>query len=220
MTFNLQQGYSAQGTKNFAGQLELIRRVNPDLVGLQETDTARVAGGNSDLVRFLADRLNYHAYAGPRTGAGTFGIALLSRVPIEKARTFYLSSTGEQTAVLVAETRVRGMTYHVFVTHLGNGGPVIQQRQVLNLLAGQTNVILMGDFNFRPSQEPYRLTSQRLEDGWLMAGEKRVDPPGQNLNDRIDHVFLCPGTRVQRAEYLGPGASDHPAMVVQIGDPR
>jgi endonuclease/exonuclease/phosphatase (EEP) superfamily protein YafD len=53
-----------------------------------------------------------------------------------------------------------------------------------------------------------------------MAAEKRVDPPGQNLNDRIDHVFLCPGTRVQRAEYLGPGASDHPAMVVEIGDPR
>jgi hypothetical protein len=29
----------------------------------------------------------------------------------------------------------------VFVTHLGNGGPVIQQREVLDLVAGKTNVI-------------------------------------------------------------------------------
>jgi len=220
MTFNLQQGYSAKGTRNFAGQLELIRRVDPDLVGLQETDTARLAGGNSDLVRFLANRLNYHACAGPRTGAGTFGIALLSRLPIEAARTFYLYSTGEQTAVLAAEIRVRGTSHSVFVTHLGNGGPLIQQREILDLVAGKTNVILMGDFNFRPGREQYQLTLGRLEDAWLMAAEKRIDPPGLDLNRRIDHVFLSRGTPVRRAAYLDPGASDHPTMVVEVGDAR
>ncbi|HOY57690.1 MAG TPA: endonuclease/exonuclease/phosphatase family protein, partial [Verrucomicrobiota bacterium] len=44
MTFNLQQGYSAAGSRNFDGQLEFIRQVRPDIMGLQETDTARVAG--------------------------------------------------------------------------------------------------------------------------------------------------------------------------------
>jgi len=34
MTFNLQQGYSASGTRNFAGQLEQIRQIDPDLLGL------------------------------------------------------------------------------------------------------------------------------------------------------------------------------------------
>ena len=217
MTFNLQQGYSALGTRNFAGQLEQIREVNPDLLGLQESDTARVAGGNSDLVRYLADRLNYHSWCGPRTVAGTFGIALLSRYPIERAHTFYLASTGEQTAVIAAQVRTGDQTHHVLVTHLGNGGPNLQQRQVLEIVAGKTNVILMGDFNFTPADEPYRLTVAWLEDAWLAAGERDAGRGGLNADDRIDHVFVSPGTRVLRAEYLGSGASDHPVMVVEIG---
>lgn len=220
MTFNLQQGYSAAGAKDFAGQLEFIRRVNPDIVGLQETDTARLAGGNSDLVGYLAGGLNAYACAGPRTGAGTFGIALLSRFPIERPRTFYLHSTGEQTAVLEAAIQVDNTTYHVFVTHLGNGGPLAQQRQVLELVADKTNVILMGDFNFRPNAEPYRLTSERLADAWSTARERRVDPPHQDLEHRIDHVFLSPGMTVPQAEYLDPCVSDHPAVVVRIGRTR
>ena len=220
MTFNLQQGYSAAGAKDFAGQLEFIRRVNPDIVGLQETDTARLAGGNSDLVGYLAGGLNAYACAGPRTGAGTFGIALLSRFPIERPRTFYLHSTGEQTAVLTAEIRIEKATYHVFVTHLGNGGPIAQQRQVLELVAGKTNMILIADFNFRPDAEPYRLTSERLADAWSTARERRVDPPHQDLEHRIDHIFLSPGMTVPQAEYLDPGVSDHPTLVVRIGRTR
>jgi endonuclease/exonuclease/phosphatase family metal-dependent hydrolase len=216
MTFNLQQGYSAAGARNFTGQLALIRQANPDIVGLQETDTARVAGGNSDLVRFLAKRLNFYAHAGPRTGGGTFGVALLSRFPIARARVYYLSSTGEQTAVLAADLDVDGTTHHVFVTHLGNAGPIVQQREILELLAGKTNVFLMGDFNFRPDTESYRLTVERLKDAWLAAGERRADPPNQNPDHRIDHVFVSPDIPVRRAEYLGPGASDHPAMVVEV----
>jgi len=216
MTFNLQQGCNAAGSRNFKGQLEFIRQVRPDIVGLQETDTARIAGGNADLVRFLGDGLNFHAHAGPRTSAGTFGIALLSRFPIERTRVFYLHSIGEQTAVLDAEIRVSERVYRVFVTHLGNGGPTSQQREVLELVAGKTNVILMGDFNFRPGAEPYRLTLERLDDAWLTARERRVDPPHQDIERRIDHVFLSREAPVARAEYLDAGASDHPAVVVNI----
>ena len=79
-------------------------------------------------MRYLADRLNFHSYYGPRTVSGTFGIALLSRYSIEAARTFYLSSTGEQTAAITAQVSVAGKRYQVVVTHLGNGGPIMQQR--------------------------------------------------------------------------------------------
>ncbi len=217
MTFNLQQGYSATGSRNFSGQLEFIRQARPDIVGLQETDTARIAGGNADLARFLGDGLDFHAHAGPRTSAGTFGIALLSRFPIQRTRVFYLHSIGEQTAVLEAEIRVNGKAYHVYVTHLGNGGPTSQQREVLDLVAGETNVILMGDFNFRPGSEPYRVTLERLDDAWVTARERRVDAPDQDIERRIDHIFLSREAPVARAECLDAGASDHPAVVVDVG---
>jgi len=217
MTYNVQQGYSKDGMKNFDGQLALIRAQNPDMLGLQESDTNRIAGGNSDLVRYFADRLGMYSYYGPKTVPGTFGIALLSRYPIEDPRTFYMYSEGEQTAAIWAQVTVDGRGFDVFVTHLGNGGPIVQQQAILGEVQGLQYVILMGDFNFRPDTEQYRITVELLEDAWLVRWPSGVDDQELNPDRRIDHVFLTPGTQVLDARYLLSPASDHPAEVVQIG---
>jgi endonuclease/exonuclease/phosphatase family metal-dependent hydrolase len=216
LTYNLQQGYSANGIKNFTRQLEVLRRANADIIGLQETDTARAAGGNSDAVRYFADQLELYSYYGPTSVTGTFGIALLSRYPILNPRTFFMYSAGEQTAAIQAQVVVGGKTFNLLVTHLGNGGPLIQQNEVLENLAGKENIIAVGDFNFTPDTDQYRLTTGVLADAWLAGADQRLDPPGQDLTNRIDHILLSPGTQVTTAEYLGPGPSDHPAMVVDI----
>ncbi len=96
MTYNVQQGYSETGEKNYAGQLAVIRAQNPDIVTLQESDTNRPAGGNEDLVRYFADALGMHAYYGPKTVTGTFGIALLSHYLLQDAQTVYLFSEGSK----------------------------------------------------------------------------------------------------------------------------
>ena len=76
----------------------LLRTVDADIIGLQECDTARIANGNADIVKYFADRLDLYSYYGPKTVTGTFGIALLSKYPIEDPQTVYLYSLGEQTA--------------------------------------------------------------------------------------------------------------------------
>jgi endonuclease/exonuclease/phosphatase family metal-dependent hydrolase len=215
LTFNIQQGYDANGQKNFEGQLQAIRQLNPDMIALQESDTARVANGNSDVVRFLADRLNMNAYYGPKTVTGTFGIALLSRYPFENPQTFFMYSIGEQTASLSVPIQVGQKKFNILVTHLGNDGPMIQQQQVLQRLDGLTNVIAMGDFNFRPDSDQYRLTLQNYEDAWTVAASQ-VMPTGETPAGQIDHVFLSPGMKVGRAEVVAPGPSDHPMLVVDI----
>ena len=101
------------------------------IIGLQESDTARIAGGNADVVAYLADRLEMYSYYGPSPVSGTFGIALLSRYPIGNPRTYYLYSEGEQVAITDADIRIDDKSYKVFVTHLGNDGPMIQVRQML-----------------------------------------------------------------------------------------
>ena len=83
-------------------------------------------------MRYFADNLGMYSYYGPSTTAGTFGIALLSKYPIVQAATFYLYSTGEQTACIQAVIAANGAFYNVFVTHLGNGGPMVQLIDVLN----------------------------------------------------------------------------------------
>lgn len=216
LTYNLQQGYSKAGLKNYRGQLEVLQRENPDLIGLQETDTNRISGGNSDIVRFFADRLNYYSYYSPTTVVGTFGLALLSRYPIQNPRTFFMYSRGEQTATIVADIMVGEKTFHIFVTHLGNGGPIVQQEALLQVVQGVPDVIAMGDFNFRPDTQQYQITRQVLDDAWLLKWPTGVDDQGVNPLRRIDHVFVSPGMQITGVWYLAGPASDHPAMKVEI----
>ncbi|MFQ5436338.1 MAG: endonuclease/exonuclease/phosphatase family protein, partial [Anaerolineae bacterium] len=216
LTYNIQQGYSESGLRNFAGQLDLIRSVDADIIGLQESDTNRIAGGNADVVRYLADALEMHAYHGPKTVAGTFGIALLSKYPIENPQTFYMFSEGEQTATIAAEINVGGPVFHVFVTHLGNGGPLRQQEAIMQAAAGKAPLILMGDFNFRPDSDPYQLTTAVLDDAWLRLDEADRNPEPSN---RIDHIFISPEVRVESVRYILDPASDHPAATAVLAVP-
>jgi endonuclease/exonuclease/phosphatase family metal-dependent hydrolase len=214
-TYNIRQGYDLAGERNFDGQINLIRTKSPDILGLQECDTARIAGGNADIVAYFADRLNMYAYYGPSPVTGTFGVALLSRYPIENARTFYLFSLGEQVAVIEADITIAGQTYKVYVMHLGNRGPIFQQEQLLELMRGQENVIAMGDFNFRHYEEQYDITVAEYDDAYSHAMDRNI-PADFDVEDRIDHVFVTPGTSVTYLEYLMQPESDHPALFVEI----
>lgn len=216
LTYNIQQGYNRDGLRDHDGQLALIRDVDADIIGLQESDTARIAGGNADVVKYLADRLDLHSYYGPKTVPGTFGIALLSKYPIENPRTFYMYSEGEQTATIEAQITVGGRSFNVFVTHLGNGGPMVQQEAILHRVRGKENVILMGDFNFRPDTEQYRMTTGLLDDSWLQRWPGGNEGQGIDPARRIDHIFVSPGTKVVDSEYLPGPQSDHPAMTTII----
>ncbi len=216
LTYNIQQGYSEDGQQAADDQLAVMRDVNADLIGLQESDTNRIAGGNADLVRYYADALDMHAYYGPTPVVGTFGIALLSRYPIEQPRTFYMYSEGEQTATIEAQITVGVTTYSVFVTHLGNHGPMVQQEAVLEAVGDRQPVILMGDFNFRPDTPQYALTTARLDDAWLRRWPDGIDDRGFSPPKRIDHIFVSRTLTVDDARYIDSPASDHPAMMAVL----
>ncbi len=214
-TYNIQQGYDDLGEQNFDDQIALIQTKAPDILGLQECDTARIAGGNVDVVAYFANRLNMYSYYGPSPVTGTFGIALLSTYPIDNPRTFFLYSKGEQVAVIEADITVGDETYKVYVTHLGNSGPIFQINQMLELMRGQKNVIAMGDFNFRPHEEQYALVTADFDDAYVITSQ-RFSPEDLDMEDRIDHVFVSPGIQVGYLEYLPKGESDHPALFVNI----
>jgi endonuclease/exonuclease/phosphatase family metal-dependent hydrolase len=215
LTYNIQQGYDAAGMKNYAGQLALIQQLKPDVIGLQESDTSRIANGNSDVVRYFADHLGMYSYYGPKTVQGTFGVALLSRYPIKNPRTFYMVSEGEQTATIVAEITAGGKTYHVMSTHLGNDGPLPQLLDVLSQVDRQSNTVLMGDFNFNPTTEQYRQITALLDDAWGRAGSPPPIGAEWNADQRIDHLFISPNVDVVDAQYVRTPLSDHPALVVE-----
>ena len=235
LSYNIQQGADEPGDLNFDGQRAIIDLLNPDIVGLVESDTARIANGNNDIVRYFSETLGYYSYYGPKTVTGTFGIALLSKYPILNPRTFYMQSKGEQTATIWAQIIIGGTMFNIFVTHLGNyentslgdRTQIVQQENLLTVTDSKANVVLMGDFNFEPNTEQYNITVAQLYDCWELVYNSNpvnavVDPnlPGERIipDERIDHVFVSSelNTSVSYIHYTGGYESDHPAVYTTI----
>jgi len=235
LTYNIQQSADEPGNKNFEGQLSVIQNLNPDIIGLQESDTARIANGNTDIVRYISNNLGYYSYFGPKTVTGTFGIALLSKYPILNARTFYMECVEEQAATIWAQIKVGTKTFNIFVTHLGNyrnttkgdRTQIVQQENLLTVTAGKENVILMGDFNFEPNTEQYNITIAQFYDSWELVSAANpanavVDPnlPGERIipDERIDHIFVSHHLNESMIyiHYTGGFESDHPALYANL----
>jgi endonuclease/exonuclease/phosphatase family metal-dependent hydrolase len=210
VSYNIQQGYTKDARDDLDAQLAVLRGLDADVIGLSECDTSRLAGGNDDIVRYLARKLGMYVHHGPTPAAGTFGVALLSRSPIVTARTFYLYSVGEQTALVVAEL---AGGRRVAATHLGNDGPIIQLENTLAALQDQG--LVMGDFNFVADSLQYAQTVQTLDDAWQIAAQHE----GERLVGDLDHLFVSRGTRVASARYVREDASDHPALLVELAPP-
>jgi endonuclease/exonuclease/phosphatase family metal-dependent hydrolase len=218
LTYNLQQGVSDAQIKNYDGQLGVIRQIDADIIGLQET--SKIAG-NSDVVRYLANKLNLYSYFGPKGVTGTTGVALLSKYPIENPRTIYHFSENvdrKQTATIEAEITVGSIAFTVYVTHTygRTSAKMILQNDVLEAASGKSNVIFLGDFNFGPNSEPYNLTTAVLDDSWWLKWPTGVNSLGETNSGEVDHVFLSPGTSVSDCRYVTDPQSDHPAYWVDI----
>ena len=70
LSYNLQQGADLSGNRNWENQLALIRRINADIIGLQESDTPRPSNGNVAAAKYFGAKLGYHIYYGPNTVSG------------------------------------------------------------------------------------------------------------------------------------------------------
>ncbi len=218
LTYNIAQGMNDVDIKNYDGQLELIRGIDADIIGLQET--SKIAGG-SDVVRYLANGLNLYSYFGPKGVTGTTGVALLSKYPILNPRTIYHYNEvvdRKQTVTIEAEIVVGSRTFTIYNTHTygRTSTKSILQSDVLNIADGISNVIFMGDFNFRPFTEPYNLTTDVLDDSWWLRWPTGSDSLGNNNSRMIDHIFVSSGTTIMDCQYVFDPQSDHPAYWVDI----
>jgi endonuclease/exonuclease/phosphatase family metal-dependent hydrolase len=74
----------------------------------------------------------------------------------------------------------------------------------------------MGDFNFRPGSDAYQFTTQSLEDSWVVYGGGNIEGREADNRQRIDHIFVSPGTKIAVSRYLNGPQSDHPALETVI----
>lgn len=226
MTFNIESG-----VRGLDGVAEVIRGARPDIVALQEVDLGSSRAGGLDQTAVLAERtgLPYHAHF--RTTdlfGGAYGIALLSRFPLEAMEQYPLPVPpgAEPRTVVHALMQVAGREVSVYLTHLirrpFNGEARVRQSALIAALLAKDPrpKLLMGDLNDDPDSQPVRLLRREITDVAAASGQGLDGtfplplPFAPAL--RIDYVFACDEFVPVRSAVLHVGASDHYPVIADL----
>jgi endonuclease/exonuclease/phosphatase family metal-dependent hydrolase len=224
MTFNIQSGI--QGLDKVA---EVIRSAAPDIVALQEVDVRSLRASGLDQPAVLAERTGLPYYAHFRTTSlfgGDYGVALLSRFPLESVRQHPLPVVAgtEPRTVAHALVKVNGQEVSVYVTHLtrrpfNNAIRVRQSVAILALLDQDPRPkLLMGDLNDTPESSSLRLFKRELMDVFARRGEgSAITYPLPLIPSlRLDYVLASDRFMPRRSKVLNVRASDHYPVVAEL----
>ena len=230
LTYNILHGAGMDDKVNLARTAEVIKRVNPDLVALQEVDKLTARSGRVDEAAELGKMTGMHAVFGNAMAfdGGEYGEAVLSRLPFESTESHKLPQMKNREPREALEVRVRvpagaaaGETI-VFVSthwdHLDDDANRLQQGAYLGEWAAKQTapVILAGDWNDKPGSRALAT----LGGGWLdtTPAAPQFTWPSDKPEIRLDYIFARPTNRwrLVSAEVVNePMASDHrPVRVV------
>jgi endonuclease/exonuclease/phosphatase family metal-dependent hydrolase len=207
----------------------VINRQQPHFVALQEVDvhTGR-SGRNVHEAEALAARTGMHAYftkAIPYDG-GEYGVAVLSRYPIQQGKGYQLPSApgskGEPRALCtVTATLPGGRRVMMASTHLdvlkADTNRLLQMREIARILgsAGMP-VILAGDFNARPGSAAIQVLDSAFT---RTCSSCPFTIPVDRPNRTIDMVAFAPrkAFKVLQHEVIPERyASDHLPVMARL----
>jgi endonuclease/exonuclease/phosphatase family metal-dependent hydrolase len=221
--------------------LATLRRLDADLVAVQEVDRCQPRSSGTDQARQLGEALDMtwryapallgtpggpDGWRAPAPGdadpGGTaYGIALLSRLPLEDTETVLLPQAGrdEPRVALVAGLADQGRPLTVAATHLSFvPGPNLTQLRALQRHLDERGGprLLLGDLNLW-----WPLVRLASLPGWrpLVRGPTfRNRPPGSRARMvQLDHVLAAgAGFHPLATRIVGGPASDHRAVVVEL----
>ena len=141
--------------------------------------------------------------------AGTWGIALLSRLPVRRVEIVQLArlrrDSAERRSAVLAELEVGTSSVTVVGTHLAHlthGSPLLVQRLRHTLPAPGQAAVLAGDMNFWGPPLSLALP------GWRRAVKARTYPSWR-AHSQIDHIFVTGAVEVISGGSLAVGNSDH-----------
>ncbi|KAK6458918.1 Frag1/DRAM/Sfk1 family-domain-containing protein [Scheffersomyces xylosifermentans] len=108
---------------------DLIKDAEIDIIGLLESDTQRLIGGNRDFTQKIAEDLGMYVDYGPGPNQHTWGAALLSKFPIISSTHHLLPSpVGELAPAIHATLNIYGELVDVVVFHSGQEEDVEDRR--------------------------------------------------------------------------------------------
>jgi endonuclease/exonuclease/phosphatase family metal-dependent hydrolase len=243
-SFNIFGGRTWDGSRvDLDLTLASLRRLDADLVAVQEVDRDQARSHRADQARQLGEALGMSWHYAPALlgtpgnpegwrvpaagnadpGGTAYGIALLSRLPLEEVETVLLPRSGrdEPRVALVAGLAGGGRRLTVAGTHLSfvPGANLAQLHALQRHLDERGGPrLLLGDLNLW-----WPLVRLLSRPGWrplVHGGTFRNRPPGSLAPlVQLDHVLAAgAGASLRRhsARIVAGPASDHRAVVVEL----
>jgi len=221
-SYNIHSCFGIDGRYSPERTAEVIRELQPDIIGLQEVDS-RLAAERMLQLDYLAARTRLKAVAGPciRDKKGCYGNALLTKFPVVGVRLIDLSIPGrEPRGAMDVDLNVNGALLRTVVTHLGCSA-VERRHQIRRLLDRidrrmERPALIMGDFNeWIPMSNSLKTIHSRVG-----AASSCRTFPSRFPVFALDRIWVCGnGARPEFSVHKTPlsrTASDHLPITASI----
>lgn len=225
LSYNIHAGIGMDKRLDLPRLAETIKKQTPDFVLLQEVDRNTARTGGVDQAATLGELTGMHAVFGKAIDLppGEYGLAILSRFPVESHEVLSLprADEGEKRAVLrVRVVFTGGKPLDVLCTHfchMNRESRKMQAAKINEHFAGDGATILGGDLNETPGSDGIDL----LDGKWTRACGDEPTFPAPEPRHKIDYVFFRDGggLKFSRQESTVPVeevASDHRPVLVAL----
>ena len=198
--------------------LQAIRAANPDVIVLMEV--------NDDWMRVLKPLMDeVYTFSVTEPRADNFGIALLSRLPLERSETLFLGEAGIPS--IRARARLGERTLTILASHpvppIGAQRAALRDGQLADIAETAATIsgplVVLGDLNCTNFSSRFRdlLTVGGLQDSARGRGFQPTWPaPWLPVMLPLDHCLLRGGVAVRRRRTRAACGSDHFALVVDL----
>ena len=219
MSYNIRNGRGLDNVADFWRTAEVINKICPDVVAVQEIDSVTGRSGGKDVLREIAGlTLMYYTYA-PAIDydGGKYGIGMLSKEKPLGYRYLPLPGREEARTLLVVEFE----KYIYCCTHLSLTEedrmlslPVIRQVAV----SANKPFFIAGDMNARPHSDFIR---QLQNDFVILTDTRKPTFPADKPDETIDYIAAYAKdtiafTRISSRVWDEPAASDHRPILTDI----
>ncbi|MGD8867306.1 MAG: endonuclease/exonuclease/phosphatase family protein [Gemmatimonadales bacterium] len=224
LSYNIKHGLGMDGAIDLERIARVINDLHPDVVTLQEVDSAVERTSGVDQTTVLGKLTGMHSVFGTFFDyqGGRYGMALLSKYPFISYTNHLLPKGVEHRAALAGRIRVGedGPEVVVVGIHLVWTGEerYSQAARLIEIFQDEKSpVILAGDFNSRPDSDVMALVGE----AWHIPdkGEDHFTFPSDAPDREIDYIVYRPSDRFEVVEHRvvdEPVASDHRPLLLEL----
>lgn len=219
MNYNIRNGKGLDDVTNYQRTADVINKVRPTVVALQEVDSVTGRSGQTDVLRVLGEKtLMYPTYA-PAIDydGGKYGIGILSKEKPLGSRSLSLPGREEKRALLIVEFE----TYIYCCTHFSlTNEDRLSSLDIIRKEAVKANkpLFIAGDLNAHPDSE---VIKELQNDFVILSNIKQPTFPADEPTETIDYIAAYAKdttafTRLSSWVVDEPTASDHRPLVADL----